>query len=136
MPEAELDSLSVDQCADFQKEVTDCAKKPFVLAARDEQGTIVGFVNGSLERDRDALYTAERYAKTLMLVAVKVFIEPSHNAVLLWVLLTNPARGFYEAMAGKYLKTKPIEIGGETLEVVYGRGELPAFSARYASASA
>ena len=75
MPEAELDSLSVDQRADFRKEVTDRAKKPFVLVARDEQGTIVGFVNGSLERDRDALYTTERYAKALMLAAVKSFIE-------------------------------------------------------------
>ncbi len=40
-------------------------------------------------------------------------------------------------MGGRHLKTKPIEIGGETLEeVIYGWGELPAFLARYASASA
>ena len=36
--------------------------------------------------------------------------------MLLWVLSTNPARGFYEKMGGHYLNTKPIDIGGETLE--------------------
>ena len=92
-------------------------------------------------------YTAELYAlyllqeqhghgRALLLATVEKFIAQGHDAMLLWVLSTNPSRGFYEAKGGTYLKTKPIEIGGKTLEeVAYGWTDLPA-SARYASASA
>ena len=44
------------------------------------------------------------------------------RAMLVWVLKDNhPARGFYEALGGRYLREKTIEIGGTTLaEVAYG----------------
>ena len=46
--------------------------------------------------------------------------------MLLWVLSSNPSSGFYEAQGGRYLKTKPFDIGGETLtEVAYGWDDLP-----------
>ncbi len=46
--------------------------------------------------------------------------------MLLWVLSTNSSRGFYEKLGGRYLKTKPIDIGGEILEeVAYGWDDLP-----------
>lgn len=92
-----------------------------------------------MERERDPVYTAELYAfyllkeqqghgygKVLFGTMVKQFLGQNHTAMLLWVLATNPACGFYEKMGGRYLKTKPIDIGGETLEeVAYGWDNLP-----------
>lgn len=150
MPDAVLDGLSVEQRANFWGSVIERARKQFVFVATDEQGDIVGFVNGGLEREKDALYTAELYAlyllqecqghgygRALMGATVERFVEQDHNAMLLWVLSANAARGFYEAMGGQYLTTKAIDIGGETLEeVAYGWANLSDFLARYASASA
>ena len=43
------------------------------------------------------------------------------DSLLVWVLAGNPARAFYEAMGGKYLCEKNVEIGGQPLvEVAYG----------------
>jgi len=149
MPDAVLDRLSVEKRMVFWRQVIERAEQQFVFVAEDEQGNIIGFVNGGLERGKDAFYTAELYAlyllqeqqghgygKALFLATVEKFIAQGHDAMLLWVLSSNPARGFYEVMGGAYLKTKPIEIGGETLEeVAYGWDKLSDL-VRYASANA
>ncbi len=138
MPNAVLDGLSVERRADFWRQVIERATKQFVFVAEDE-GRTVGFVNGGSEQEADPHYTAELYAlylledyqgrgygKALFDVTVKTFAQRGHAAMLLWVLSTNPSRGFYEAMGGTYLKTKPLELGGETLEeVAYGWDDLP-----------
>ncbi len=138
MPDAVLVNLPAEQRATFWREVIEHAEKQSVFVANDKQGDVVGFVNGGLEREGDPVYTAELYAlhlleeqqgngygKDLMLALTKKFTEQGHNAMLLWVLSANPARGFYEAMGRKYLKTKLIEIGGESLEeVAYGWVDL------------
>lgn len=112
MPDAVLDGLSVEQRANFWGSVIERSRKQFVFVATDEQGNIVGFVNGGLEREKDALYTAELYAlyllqecqghgygRALMGAMAKV-VKQDHNAMLFWVFSTNPARGFYEALGG------------------------------------
>lgn len=150
MPSAVLDSLSVEQRSDFWRQVMERARRQFLFVATDEEGSIIGFANGGPEREKDTLYTAELYAlyflqecqghgygKALMRATVERFVEQGHSTMLLWVLSTNPSRGFYEAMGGRYLKTKPIEIGGETLEeAAYGWADLSAFLTKYASANA
>ncbi len=35
------------------------------------------------------------------------------TSLLVWVLVGNPARRFYEAMGGLYLREKEIEIGSQ-----------------------
>ncbi len=116
----------------------------FVFVATDTENNVVGFVNRGLERTHDPVYTAELYAfylfeaqqgrgygKALMRATMEKFVEQGHDAMLLWVLSMNPARGFYETVGGQYLKTKPIEIGGETLEeVAYGWNGLSSFLTR------
>ena len=138
MPDAVLDSLSVEQRAEFWRGVLERSKKQFVFVAEDE-GRIVGFVNGGPEQEADPHYTAELYAfylledyqgrgygKALFDVTVKTFVERGHTAMLLWVLSSKPSRGFHEAQGGRYLKTKPLELGGGTLiEVAYGWEDLP-----------
>ena len=139
MPDSVLDGLSVEQRADFWRQVIERAKKQSVFVATDVQNNVVGFVNGGLERERDPIYTAELYAlylfkaqqehgygRALFEAMVEKFLEQNHTAMLLWVLSSNPSRGFYEKMGGRYLKIKAIDIGGETLEeVAYGWADLP-----------
>ncbi len=41
--------------------------------------------------------------------------------MLVWVLADNPMRRFYEALGGRLLREKKVEIGGVALdEVAYG----------------
>ena len=138
MPDAVLEGLSVERRADFWRGVLERAKKQFVFVVENE-GRIVGFVNGGPEQEADPHYTAELYAlylleeyqgrghgKALFETTVETFVERGHTTMLLWVLSSNPSRGFYETGGGRYLKTKPINIGDETLtEVVYGWDDLP-----------
>lgn len=138
MPDAVLDGLSVERRTAFWRSVMERAKNQFVFVTEDE-GRIVGFVNGGLEQEADPHYTGELYAlyllkdyqgygygKALFEETVRTFLERGHTAMLLWVLSTNPSRGFYGAMGGRYLKIKPIEIGGATLEeVAYAWDDLP-----------
>lgn len=142
MPDVVLDGLSVEQRANFWQGVIERAKKQSVFVVTGQRGNIVGFVNGGLERKRDPVYTAELYAlyllkeqqghgygQALFKAMVERFMEQNHTAMLLWVLSTNPSRGFYEKMGGHYLKTKPIDISGETLEeVAYGWDDLPSLA--------
>lgn len=150
MPDAVLSGLSVEKRTAFWQQIIERAEQQFIFVAENGQDNIVGFANGGAEREKDKLYTAELYAlylpkewqgrgygRNLLRATVERFVEQGHHAMLLWVLSTNPARGFYETMGGQYLKTKPTEIGGETLEeVAYGWVDLPDFLAKYASASA
>ena len=109
-------------------------KPPWVYVAEDDAGQVIGFVSGGFEGSGDALYQGELYAiyllqqaqrqgigKQLMRTLVERMIDEGISAMLLWVLAENPSRPFYEAMGGKLLREKEIEIGGVTLlEVAYG----------------
>ena len=115
-----------------------------------EGGNVVGFVSGGPESNNDPVYTGELYAlyvleaqqkrglgKTLFLRLIEALLGREHKAMLLWVLSTNPARAFYETLGGQVLKTKPLAIGGETLEeTAYSYDDLEALSSKYSSASA
>ncbi len=139
MPDAVLDKLSVSGREKFWYQVLGRDKSQVAFVATDAQGKVVGFVNGGLEREKDPVHTAELYAlylfkesqgygygEALFEAMVEKFLEQNHTAMLLWVLSSNPSRGFYEKMGGRYLKIKAIDIGGETLEeVAYGWADLP-----------
>jgi ribosomal protein S18 acetylase RimI-like enzyme len=105
----------------------------YVAAAAS--GQVVGFTLGGPERTGDPIYRAEVYALYILdayqrrglgrrlLAAVVPRLIPAYGpALLIGVLAANaPARAFYEALSGRYLRERPIEIGGATLpEVFYG----------------
>lgn len=111
----------------------------FSVFVAEEAGQIVGFVNCMAERENDPRYTGEVSAiyllkqaqgrgtgRKLMQTAARELMQRGHSSMLLWVLKDNtPARGFYEALGGVYLREKPIQIGDETLiEVAYGWDDL------------
>ena len=107
----------------------------FVYVAEDEAGSVVGFAAGGPTRPINPTYRGELYAIYLLeehqgkgagrLLAQTVIRELARrgmHSMIVWVLADNaPARRFYEALGGKQIGSKPVEMGGVTLEeVAYG----------------
>ena len=123
-----------------------CAADPplFAYVATDSAGSVVGFASGGPEREADPTYTGELYAlyiqasrqhnglgRQLAAAVAAHLLADGHSAMLLWVLATNPARGFYERLGGLYLREQPLILGTTTLyEVAYGWPDLAAWVAQ------
>jgi L-amino acid N-acyltransferase YncA len=118
----------------WRESLADRARAEFTLVAENDQRAIVGFATGGPEREGNAVYRGELRAIYLLadsrriglgrrLVAgvAKGLIEAGFDSMLVWVLDDNPSRRFYEALRGKFVAEKVIEIGGARLiEVAYG----------------
>jgi len=109
----------------------------FAYVAVNSAGKIVGFASGGRERAGDPDYQGELYAlyllpsvqrqglgRQLLLAVARHLLRQGITTMLIWALAENPARRFYEAMGGTYVREQPIQIGAELLqEVAYGWGE-------------
>ena len=62
---------------------------------------------------------------------VSRLLELDLRSMLVWVLADNaPARRFYEALGGRYVREQPITIGGASLvEIAYGWKDISPFFA-------
>jgi len=103
-------------------------------------GEIVGFAVGGPERDGDPVYKGALYAiyllekyqrqglgRRLVAAVAQELIRRDLCSMLVWVLVDNPACGFYEALGGRRMHSRPITIGPATLEeVAYGWPDLRA----------
>jgi GNAT superfamily N-acetyltransferase len=106
----------------------------FTYVAEEKSGQIIGFANGGLERTGDSVYKGELNAiyilqssqckgvgRRLFGTVVEKLNQIGINSMLVWVLNDNFACRFYEALGGKRVYDKPIEIGGVMLTAVaYG----------------
>lgn len=104
------------------------------LVAESRQAGIVGFVSAGAERSGDPFYTSEVYSiyllkdhwrqgigRRLFCAAARGLHQSGHSALLVWVLKENPARRFYEALGGTFVREQGIQIGEQQLiEVAYG----------------
>jgi ribosomal protein S18 acetylase RimI-like enzyme len=120
----------------WQQILNDPAQVTFV--AVDEAGTIVGFVNGGPEREGDPAYQGELYAiyvlqeaqghglgRRLVKELTRLLAERHFESMMLWVLASNPACRFYEALGGQVIKQKQHQIGGASYdELAYGWQDL------------
>jgi len=120
----------------WQRILNDPAQVTFV--AVDEAGTIVGFVNGGPEREGDPVYQAELYAiyvlqeaqqhglgRRLVKELTRILAERHFASMMLWVLASNPACRFYEALGGQVIKQRQDQIGGSSYdELAYGWQDL------------
>jgi L-amino acid N-acyltransferase YncA len=136
VPDAVLDNQSFERRRDWWKNVVDEHAQQVVVAEEDHQ--VVGFVYFGAERENDPIYRGELYAiymlmdyqqKGLGRLLVKATAEGlltlGIDNMLVWVLSRNPARRFYEKLGGVYLRDKPAEIGGTTLqESAYGWNDI------------
>ena len=135
VPDDYLASLSVEQRKQNWRAILSApAGAGVVYVAEVIPGHIVGFASGGPERTGNALYTGELYAiyllapyqrqgigRRLMSAVVEQLIAAGHRSMLVWVLTTNPARLFYEALGGQPVAEQPINNGQATLqETAYG----------------
>ncbi|HEV2580621.1 MAG TPA: GNAT family N-acetyltransferase [Ktedonobacteraceae bacterium] len=112
----------------------DTEKKYIVYVAENEAHELVGFVAGGPDREENPPYVAELYSiyilqayqgqgigRQLVRVFAGQLLRVGMKSMLLWVFAQNPARRFYEALGGRYVKTALYEAGDVTIEeVAYG----------------
>lgn len=127
VPQSFLDGLSVQDRMKVWEKVMDAH---FVFVAENEQGEIIGFASGGIERTKDyPEYTGELYAiylleqtqkkgigQQLFTHVVSTLQEEGHRSMLIWALSENPACRFYEKMGGREVDKVMTEIGGKPLE--------------------
>jgi ribosomal protein S18 acetylase RimI-like enzyme len=108
--------------------------KSFIIYVIEDQGEIVGFINGGSSRNEEfpheaelyAVYLLEEYQKkgygTLLYQKLMAFFKAQgYQSMMLWVLKDNPSYNFYKKLGGTDLGEKTIAIGGrELIEVAVG----------------
>ena len=118
--------------------LTEHRDQNFIHVAESDDGRVVGFVAAGKEREGRPDFQAEIFAiyvlqefhgrgcgRALMLASAERLLQEGMRSMLLWVLVENPSRGFYERLGGKRLEEKQITIDGESLtEVAYGWADL------------
>ncbi len=139
IPQEVLDNLSEDErAAMWRGALSEGSATP--LLVYEHEGEVIGFAATGPEREKHARYTGELYAiyllrefhgygygKALFQEAVHLLEAVGYDAMRLWVLEDNPARGFYEHLGGELHERKTITMMGATLsEVAYSWSELPA----------
>jgi len=104
------------------------------FVAGDESGRIVGFATGGPVRgdmpgfdgELYGIYLLKEYQRQgiggrLVRALADALAGDGFRSMLVWVLADNPARGFYEALGGRFVRQQTITIGGQELaEVAYG----------------
>lgn len=134
VPDTELDALSyADYEERWQLRVQPDAES-ITLVAEQDDGSIAGFVIGGKERTGDSIYDAELYAiyldparmrqgigARLTRALARALHAKGFHSLLVWVLADNPARHFYAALGGQFVREATINIGGARLqEHAYG----------------
>jgi ribosomal protein S18 acetylase RimI-like enzyme len=144
-----LDELSYElRERNWHSALTEHSDRNFIHVVESDDGRVVGFVAAGKGREGRPDFQAEVFAiyvlqefhgrgcgKALMLASAERLLQEGMRSMLLWVLVENPSRGFYERLGGKRLEEKQITIDGESLtEVAYGWADLQDLLARPPSA--
>lgn len=139
VPDEFLAALSYERRAEVWRNNLSSQSHSYLVVA-EQADEVIGFAVGgpNREREADADYEAELYAiyllastqkrgtgRALMKALAQELVRRGFNSMLVWVLTENPARKFYQALGGEYVREKDIEIGGVTLkETAYGWKDL------------
>jgi ribosomal protein S18 acetylase RimI-like enzyme len=78
-------------------------------------------------------YQRRGIGRTVLGRLAAALIDRGHSAALAWVLASNPACGFFEAMGGVLCAQRVSEEeGDEMADLAYGWGDLAALTGRFA----
>ena len=135
VPDSYLASLSYARREAFWHGIlSDAEANGYPFVAVNDEGEIVGFAFGGPQRNGDPAYQAELYSIYLLQAyqgqgigrqltrrLVEAFLQVGIQSMLLWVFADNPARRFYEALGGQYLRVEQADFDGVMVdEVAYG----------------
>jgi ribosomal protein S18 acetylase RimI-like enzyme len=138
VPKEYLESLSYDKREPIWKR----AVMENNLYIADENGQVIGFSVGGKERTGNyetfpgelySIFILKKYQGTgigrlLVQSVVDDLKKKKLNSMLIWVIEENPACRFYDALGGKKIDTREIEIGGKKLrEIAYGWVDLAVY---------
>jgi GNAT superfamily N-acetyltransferase len=130
VPGAFLDDLSYAKSeARWLKRLANPTAEYVIFVAQDEEGRVIGFVDGGSERSGDDEYDGEIYAlyllqnhqgrglgtKLFRRVITHLLTFSNIHSVMVWVLQDNPSKFFYESMGGELVRQKTMEIGNKPL---------------------
>jgi len=125
----------------WRKRFTNPERKVFIYIAETDSKEIVGFSMGSPEQfelalkipsirkyvgEIMAIYVLKQYQRKkiglkLVKLIVERLVEKDIRSMIVWVLQGNPYYKFYEALGGKYVGQKMLEIEGVNyVEHAYG----------------
>ena len=130
-----LDAIDVSEWSERQRRNMENQPAELVSLVADYAGLIIGWAALGPNRETDTPFAGELYAiyllpdywrrgigRLLMESTAQSLMEREMHSMILWVLAENrPARLFYEALGGEYVRERQISIGGVSLyEVAYG----------------
>ncbi|MYA05445.1 MAG: GNAT family N-acetyltransferase [Caldilineaceae bacterium SB0664_bin_22] len=140
VPAEFLASLSYQNREAWWVDILEAKQSSMCSFVADVEGEgVVGFAGAGPESDGDRIYLAELYmiyvlqsyqrrgfGRRLFSAVTERLILDGFPSMLLWVLQDNrSACRFYEALGGKKIREKTIEIGGvDLVEVAYGWKDL------------
>lgn len=135
-----LNSLSHEaSAAKWHHRLTNPELGRFYFVAEEDDGRIVGIVEGGLNEDQEfPTYEGQVYTlyilrgcqgrgigRMLMQAAARRFRDCGIEDMMVWVLTVNPSRGFYERMGGRFLGVNMLNVHGQELEEsAYGWDDL------------
>jgi GNAT superfamily N-acetyltransferase len=143
IPQAYLDRMSVANRSAGWVRLLDRgpAAGLTTFVSEDRNGTVVGYVSFGPSRHDDRRFAGEisslyvlkghqgaGHGRRLFLAAANRLAVAGHKGLFVWVLADNPARGFYEAMAGTPVADVTRGFAGTPLhEIGYGWTETPRY---------
>ena len=145
LPEEYIASRTLEsRTAMWQRALAEPLPGRCCFVAIDAAGQLVGFAAGGPQPEADLPYTGELYAIYLLRTAQGIGIgrqlaahvasalaAEGHRTLLIWVLASNPACRFYEALGGHPVSRRQVADAGVTLdEVAYGWEDIGAVAAQ------
>lgn len=140
LPDGVLASLSVSRTAElWRKNILEHPEPGmFALVAENVDGEVIGILIAGAVREPDEVYRGEigvlyvlpeyqrqGIGRSLFEEGARRLRKQGFNNLLVWVLENNPWRAFYEALKGRVVRRRMVNLGDYTAaEVGYGWDDL------------
>ena len=133
LPKALLIGLNTDnhERRRWRHELARRSDKHVAFVAEVSDHGVIGLASGGLVRNRQIEHDGEVYTlnvadeyhgfglgKRLFTTVAAQLVEKHGSSLIVWVLLGNPARFFYEALGGKLVARRLATMGGAPIEEI------------------